>query len=34
MDLLSESARNNYLYARAMIGREVATPAVCLAAMH
>lgn len=30
MDALSERARNNYLYARAMIGREVATPAVCL----
>jgi hypothetical protein len=29
MDALSERARNNYLYARAMIGREVATPAVC-----
>ncbi len=33
MDALSERARNNYLYARAMIGREVGTPAVCLA-MH
>lgn len=33
MDALSERARNNYLYARAMIGREVATPAVC-ATMH
>jgi hypothetical protein len=29
MDALSERARNNYLYARAMIGREVATPSVC-----
>jgi len=29
MDRLSERARNNYLYARAMIGREVATPSVC-----
>ena len=29
MDKMSERARNNYLYARAMIGREVATPAVC-----
>ena len=33
MDALSERMRNNYLYARAMIGREVATPAVC-ATMH
>lgn len=31
MDRLSEAARNNYLYARAMIGREVSTPAVCRA---
>jgi hypothetical protein len=31
LDKLSERARNNYLYARAMIGREVATPAVCIA---
>ena len=29
MDALSERARNNYLYARAMIGREVTTPSVC-----
>ena len=28
IDGLSESARNNYLYARAMIGRELAAPAV------
>ena len=33
LDTLSERARNNYLYARAMVGREVATPAVC-AALH
>jgi hypothetical protein len=33
LDTLSEKARNNYLYARAMIGREVTTPAVCRA-MH
>jgi hypothetical protein len=33
MDNMSERARNNYLYARAMIGREVANPAVC-PAMH
>ena len=31
LDKLSERARNNYLYARAMIGREVGTPAVCIA---
>lgn len=28
MDALSERARNNYLYARAMIGREVTNPSV------
>lgn len=28
LDALSERARNNYLYARAVIGREVALPAV------
>lgn len=28
LDDLSESARNNYLYARAMVGRELAVPAV------
>ena len=33
LDALSDKARNNYLYARAMVGREVATPAVC-AAVH
>lgn len=32
MDGLTEKARNNYLYARAMVGRELSTPAVC--AMH
>lgn len=30
MDSLSERARNNYLYARAVVGREYATPAVRL----
>jgi hypothetical protein len=29
MDSMSDHARNNYLYARAMIGREVGTPSVC-----
>lgn len=28
LDGLSESARNNYLYARAMVGRELTAPAV------
>jgi hypothetical protein len=28
MDALSERARNNYLYARAVVGREFAAPAV------
>lgn len=28
METLSERARNNYLYARAMVGRELAVPAV------
>jgi hypothetical protein len=28
MDQMSERARNNYLYARAMVGRELAVPAV------
>jgi len=28
LDELSDGARNNYLYARAMVGRELALPAV------
>jgi hypothetical protein len=28
MEHLSERARNNYLYARAMVGRELTVPAV------
>ena len=28
LDGLSDKARNNYLYARAMVGRELATPAI------
>ncbi|HSW06918.1 hypothetical protein [Aquabacterium sp.] len=28
MNALSDRARNNYLYARAMVGREIATPQV------
>jgi hypothetical protein len=34
LDGLSESARNNYLYARAMVGRELAQPAVEPAELH
>jgi hypothetical protein len=34
LDALSESARNNYLYARAMVGRELAVPAVRCSALH
>jgi hypothetical protein len=34
LDKLSEQARNNYLYARAMVGRELAVPAVRPTAMH
>lgn len=30
LDGLSEAARNNYLYARALVGREFSTPAVQL----
>ena len=30
MDSLSDQARNNYFYARTVIGREFATPAVLL----
>jgi hypothetical protein len=29
MDLLSDRARDNYLYARAVVGREYAYPSVC-----
>jgi len=34
MDLLSERARDNYLYARAVIGREYASPMVRPALTH
>jgi hypothetical protein len=34
MDALSDRARQNYLYARAVIGREVAMPAVRPRALH
>lgn len=34
LDQLSDRARNNYLYARAMVGRELAVPAVRRGGMH
>jgi hypothetical protein len=34
VDRLSDRARNNYLYARAMVGRELATPAVRCCALQ
>jgi hypothetical protein len=34
LDALSERARTNYLYARAVVGREFASPAVMLADLH
>ena len=34
MDALSEKARMNYLYARAVVGREFAAPAVRVAELH
>jgi hypothetical protein len=34
LDGLSESARNSYLYARAMVGRELSVPAVERAPVH
>jgi hypothetical protein len=34
IDSLSERARNNYLYARTVIGREFAVPAVQPSALH
>ncbi len=34
LDALSERARHNYLYARAVVGREYASPAVQLCDMH
>jgi hypothetical protein len=34
LDLLSERARMNYLYARAVVGREFAAPAVQLSELH
>jgi len=34
LDQLSDRARNNYLFARAMVGRELAIPAVRLSALQ
>lgn len=34
LDALSERARCNYLYARAVVGREFSTPAVRLSGLH
>ena len=34
LDGLSERARNNYLYARAMVGRELAVPALRASDLH
>ena len=34
LDVLSERARANYLYARAVVGREYLAPAVALRGMH
>ncbi len=34
LDQLSERARNNYLYARAMVGRELSVPAVRPSGLH
>lgn len=34
MDRLSDRERNNYLYARAMVGRDLAVPAVRPMGMH
>jgi hypothetical protein len=34
MDALSERARHNYLYARAVVGREFATPEVRACDLH
>jgi hypothetical protein len=34
LDQLSEKARNNYLFARAMVGRDLAVPAVEHLVLH
>lgn len=34
LDQLSDRARNNYFYARAVVGRELAIPAVRTSGLH
>ncbi|ROZ62928.1 hypothetical protein [Ramlibacter sp. WS9] len=34
LDQLSDKVRNNYLFARAMVGRDLAVPAVEQAVLH
>ena len=34
LDNMSERARNNYFYARAMVGRELSPPAVEASVLH
>lgn len=34
LDAMSERARNNYFFARAMVGRELTVPAVEQVALH
>ena len=34
LDTMSESARNNYFYARAMVGRELSAPAIEAKLLH
>ena len=34
LDHMSEKARNNYFFARAMVGRDLAVPAVQLSDFH
>ena len=34
LDSLSERARNNYIYARAVVGRDFAVPAVLPTVLH
>jgi hypothetical protein len=34
LDLMNERARCNYLYARALVGRELSTPVVRAVALH
>jgi hypothetical protein len=34
IDVLSDRARTNYLYARAVVGREFAVPAIVANALH